>query len=73
MPALRNQTRASRKSPIKLVPATAEDYKYNHRDSESDYCYDGAQPDDIEQPWSYVFQVRILSQHAPDTKIEPPL
>ncbi|KIM81794.1 hypothetical protein PILCRDRAFT_8462 [Piloderma croceum F 1598] len=57
MPALRNQTRASRKSSIKLVPATAEDYRHSQSDSKSaSSFYDDTQPEDIEQPWSYVFQ-----------------
>jgi hypothetical protein len=70
MPALRNQTRASRKSPIKLVPATAEDYRHSQSDSKSDSFYDDTQPEDIEQPWSYVFQVCILLLCTLDVKAE---
>lgn len=56
MPALRSQATTSRRSHIKLVPATAEDYRFSDRDSESDSSYDDAQPKGIEEPWPYVFQ-----------------
>lgn len=67
MPALRSQTRASatatrsrtlarRSTGIKLVPAVPEEYKSSVRNFISDDV-DYAQPEELEEPWPYVFQV----------------
>jgi len=58
MPALRSQTtsRPSRKPHVKLVPATADDYRFSDKYPKSDFSYDDTQPKDIEEPWPYLFR-----------------
>jgi hypothetical protein len=73
MPALRSQTtsRLSRKPHVKLVPATADDYRFSDKYPKSDFSYDDTQPKDIEEPWPYLFRVRISPQLEGVTKPAP--
>jgi len=54
MPALRSQTPC--RARIKLIPASAEDYRFGDKDSECDCSQENMQPKDIEEPWPYVFR-----------------
>lgn len=77
MPALRSQTKATRtarRSAVKLVPAVPEEYIPSVRDFESQSSYDDEQPEKIEEPWSYVFQVRSsYVMHSETILIPTPL